>query len=102
MEQTGERSAFSPKLAESAIKAAFGAEELLAMVVTQLAWAPLTTVLLQPEGSDGVATESKFSDSGVAGARTPRGNLEDMGARLDTPPRARHRRRRGPPHTHLP
>src|SRR5215472_12645821 len=73
MKNTGETSAFSPLFGESAMKAASGAEKVLALLVTQFVCEPLTNVLLHPGGNPGRLAESKFSDSGVAGVRTPSG-----------------------------
>ncbi len=68
----GETSALAPLLAEFGQKAELGAVSFDAVVVVQLAVAPLTTAEVQPAGSTGEDTASKFCVNVCAGIALPR------------------------------
>src|SRR5215472_7510497 len=62
---TGESSSFRPTKPGSGEKAALGAVSLGAVELTQEDWAPVAAVV-QPTGSEGAITTSKFSENRVA------------------------------------
>src|SRR5262245_25325879 len=62
---TGESSSFSPTALGSGEKAALGDVSLEAVELTQEDWAPVVAVV-QPAGSAGAFTPSKFSDNRLA------------------------------------
>jgi hypothetical protein len=79
----GESSTLSVTLFLFGTKALFGVVSLEEVVVTQLAFLPLTRVAVQPDGKFGVLTASKSSENVSASA--PRENSKATASRTAVP-----------------